>query len=141
MPFSAGNQQVFGGVYIVGAEGIPNISPRSPVVEGAIPPLRSGPLNCVHGIINLWKKIEKIQKITKTSNPPPNKSTLLVGAAIGAGTAGAALPKSIDNKSPIKLSWFGMTVASCTLDSSTEPCRGGRDFLIPNEKKVTLLYE
>lgn len=56
---------------------------------------------------------------------------MLVGAAIGAGTVGAVLPKSIDNKSPIKLSWFGITVASCVLDSSTELWRGGKDFLIP----------
>lgn len=35
LPFSAGNQQAFGGVYIVGVEDRPKMSPRRPVVEGA----------------------------------------------------------------------------------------------------------
>ena len=38
-PFSAGSQQVFGGVYIVGDDDNPNMSPRRPVVDGATPPL------------------------------------------------------------------------------------------------------
>lgn len=46
----------FGGVYIVGVDVIPNMSPKRPVVEGATPPDNSvGPLLS-------WKKKHLIHK-------------------------------------------------------------------------------
>jgi hypothetical protein len=53
LPFSAGNQQVFGGVYIVGADVSPKMSPRRPVVDGATPPPKSDVLpSCNHIFCN-----------------------------------------------------------------------------------------
>lgn len=43
LPFSAGSQQALGGVYMVGADDNPKMSPRRPVVVDVAPPVSSGP--------------------------------------------------------------------------------------------------
>lgn len=78
----------------------------------------------------------RIASFTKTSKPPPNRSTLLVGAAAGTGGGTAVPPRSIESRSPIRLSWLGITVASGAAVSS-EPWRTGSVFLIPGSHQIS----